>query len=474
MGYACQSHDRHHYLLSSVFMRKGSLIAALVLMPLLTTAAHAQKPLAVEAGLFGQFTKIDDELSLDNVLSIGGRFGLFLLPRLAVEVDGHIGKTDWSAPSGTKSITYSPFAIRGVYALPLGDRLRLMLGFGYQQNVYRNRIQQFNNAVAGNEYEDAVSALVGLKICLNEKWSLRGDVPVDYNPSPNFNGSTVLLDGKSTNFGFRVGISRIFNGACYEIDAAPPPPPPAAPPPAAPTTPPPTLQPMPPPTPTPPVIPANTPPIATIQSPANGASIAGPINFVGACNDPEQGNVSASARWRSSRDGDIGTGGSFTRTLSTGSHTITMTCTDAPGLTSSISITVTSAELLFRLQEVSFEFNQATLTQAGRDTLDRVIQTLQQRSDLQIAVEGHTDPYGRVAYNQGLSERRAQTVVNYLTAGGIAGTRMVSKGFGEQCLILDDDHNVPKRSKAEHRVNRRVEILSVGDAGAAASCRVRQ
>jgi outer membrane protein OmpA-like peptidoglycan-associated protein len=454
-------------------MRKGSLIVALVLMPLMASAANAQKPFAVEAGLFGQFTKIDEELSLEDVVSIGGRFGIFLLPRLALEIDGHIGKTDWAAPGGSKSITYSPFAVRGVYGLPLGEKLRLMLGLGYQQNVYKNRIQVFNNGVAGNEYEDAVSALVGLKVCLSEKWSLRGDVPVDYNPSPNFNGSTVTLDGESTNIGFRIGISRMLSGACYEVTRPLPPPPAPAPLPAAPAP-----APVPAPTPTPPLIPApvpaNAPPVASITSPSNGASISGPITFTGSCTDPEDGNVSQNARWRSSRDGDIGTGASFTRTLSTGSHTITLTCTDAPGLSGSVTINVTAAELLFRLQEVSFEFNQATLTQAGRDTLDRVIQTLQQRSDLQIAVEGHTDPYGRDAYNQGLSERRAQTVVSYLTAGGIAGTRMVSKGFGEQCLILDDDHTAPKLSKAEHRVNRRVEILSVGDVGAAASCRVRQ
>lgn len=454
-------------------MRKGSLIAVLLLTPLMASRVQAQKPLAVEAGLFGQFTKLDDELSLDNVLSIGGRLGLFILPRLAVEVDGHIGKTDWAAPGGPKSITYSPFAVRGVYGLPLGDRLRLLLGLGYQQNVYRGRVREFNGVVAGNEYEDAMSALVGLRVCLSEKWSLRGEVPVDYNPSPNFNGSTVLLDGKATNIGFRIGISRFLNGACYETaPVVPPPPPAAAPLPAAPLP-----SPIATPTPTPPLIPAdvpaNTPPVASITSPPNGASVSGPITFIGVCTDPEDGNVSQNARWRSSRDGDLGTGASLTRTLSTGTHTITMTCTDAPGLSGSITINVTAAELLFRLQEVSFDFNQATLTQAGRDTLDRVIATLRQRSELQVAVEGHTDPYGRDAYNQALSERRAQTVVSYLTAGGIAGSRMVSKGFGEQCLVLDDDHNVPKRSKNEHRVNRRVEILSVGDGGAAASCRVR-
>lgn len=451
-------------------MRKRSLIAVSALMPLLAIGANAQRPMSVEAGLFGQFTKKDEELSLEDVLSFGGRLGLYLLPRLALEVDAHIGKTDWAAPGGTKSITYSPFSVRGVYGLPLGDRLRILVGMGYQQNVYKNRVQEFNGAVAGNEYEDALSVLFGLKVCLNERWSLRGDVPIDYNPSPNFTGSSVTLDGESTNFGIRIGVSRMLRGACY--DAAPPPPPPpppAAPPPAAPTP-----QPITPPPPTPVPAPANTPPLASITSPSNGASIAGPINFAGSCNDPEQGNVTESARWRSSRDGDIGTGASFTRTLSTGAHIITMTCSDGPGLTGSATVNMTSAELLFRLQEVSFDFNQATLTQAGRDTLDSVIATLRQRSELQIAVEGHTDPYGREAYNQGLSERRAQTVVNYLTAGGIAASRLVSKGFGEQCLILDDDHNVPRRSKDEHRVNRRVEILSVGDVGAATSCRVRQ
>ena len=446
-------------------MRKGSLLAVLGLIPALAISAHAQKPLALEGGVFGQFTKIDEELSLDDVLSFGARLGLYVLPRLSVELDGHFGKTDWAAPGATKSITYSPWSLRAVYALPLGDRLRLLLGMGYQQNVYKNRIQEFDGFVAGNEYEDALTALVGLKVCLSEKWSLRGEVPVDYNPSPNFNGNTVTLDGESRNWGIRVGISRMFRGGCYE--SAPPPPPP--PPPAAPRP----AQPLPTPAPTPVPVPVNTPPVATITSPASGASISGAFTFTGSCNDPEQGNISSSASWRSSRDGDIGTGASFSRNLTTGAHIITMTCTDQAGLTGTATINVNSAELLFRLRDVSFDFNQATLTQAGRDTLDAVISTLQSRPEIRVSVEGHTDPYGKAEYNQGLSERRARTVVAYLTSGGIVSSRIVDKGFGEQCLVLDDDHNVPKLPKDQHRVNRRVEIWSVGDGGAAESCRVR-
>ena len=442
-----------------------TLLVAVSTLTLLTASdIQAQRPVAIEGGLFGQFTKMDAELAMDDVFSIGARLGVYVLfKNLAIEVDGQYGKTDWAAPAGTTSIDFMPVALRGVYGIPLGERLRFLLGAGLQENIYKNRVQTFESgAVAGNEYEDAVTGLVGLKYCLNEKWSLRGDAVVDRNDSPNFNGSPITLDGVSTSWGIRVGVSTMFRGNCYERPVVVPPPPPPAPPP-------------PPPAPAPaPQPPPNTAPVASITSPTSGASFTGPANFAGTCQDPEQGDVSASARWRSSRNGDIGTGGSFSRTLSPGTHTITMTCTDAQGLTGAASINVTSQELLVRLNWVYFNFNRSTLTQAGRDTLNRVIATLQQRSDLRVSVEGHTDPYGTDEYNQGLSERRAQTVVTYLTQGGVAADRIVQRGFGEQCLILDDDHARPTRSRSDHRVNRRVEVWSVGDVGAATSCRPRQ
>jgi OOP family OmpA-OmpF porin len=90
---------------------------------------------------------------------------------------------------------------------------------------------------------------------------------------------------------------------------------------------------------------------------------------------------------------------------------------------------------------------------------------------MKVAVEGHTDPYGSDEYNQALSERRAGSVNDYLVKGGIAASRISTKGFGEQCLVLDDDHARPAKTKRAHSVNRRVEIWSVGNAGTSASCR---
>lgn len=444
-------------------MRKSPLAVAVLLSAFCVPAASAQQPGSLEAGLFGQHASLDKELDLDNPFGLGGRLGWFFLRNLALEADIQAAKTDWTLSGGPKSVTYRPFAGRVVYGIPMGSRTKLLVGAGYQLNAYSGRTMNIGNAVAGNEYEDAVTALVGVKFCLNEAWNLRFDVPVDYNPSPNFNGSTETLDGKSTNYGFRVGLGYGLRGKCYEAPQPPPPPPPA-----------PTPTPAPAPTPAPPAPPPNQAPVATISSPAMAASFSAATNFMGTCRDPEQGDVTSSGRWRSNRDGDIGSGGSFSRQLTPGAHTITLTCTDSQGLTGSATVNVTFQELLVRLNWVYFDFDRATLTRVGRDTLDRIIGTLKERGEMNIAVEGHTDPYGRDEYNQSLSERRAKAVLDYLTAGGIGANRMANKGFGEQCLLLDDDHATPARSKAEHRANRRVEVWSVGNGGVSSSCRPRQ
>ncbi len=114
-----------------VRMRKRSLVAVSTFALFCASGLQAQKPVAVEGGLFGQFTKMDAELAMDDVWSIGGRLGLYVLFRnFAIEVDGQYGKTDWAAPGGTMSIDFMPVAVRGVYGIPLGERLRFLLGSG--------------------------------------------------------------------------------------------------------------------------------------------------------------------------------------------------------------------------------------------------------------------------------------------------------------------------------------------------------
>lgn len=89
--------------------------------------------------------------------------------------------------------------------------------------------------------------------------------------------------------------------------------------------------------------PFNNPPTVAITSPAGGASFlsGATISFAGTASDTENGDLTASLVWTSSINGQIGTGGSFSRVLSDGSHTITASVTDLGGKAGSASVSIT-------------------------------------------------------------------------------------------------------------------------------------
>jgi len=89
--------------------------------------------------------------------------------------------------------------------------------------------------------------------------------------------------------------------------------------------------------------PVDEPPTVSITSPADGSTFdsGASILFEGTATDPEDGDLTGSLVWMSSKDGQLGTGGSFSATLSDGDHTITASATDSGGKTGSASINIT-------------------------------------------------------------------------------------------------------------------------------------
>ncbi len=74
---------------------------------------------------------------------------------------------------------------------------------------------------------------------------------------------------------------------------------------------------------------------------------------------------------------------------------------------------------------------------------------------MKLRVEGHTDNQGNAAANQGLSEKRAQAVVVWLTAHGVAAARLTAKGFGQTKPVAE---NGTEEGRAK---NRRVELAKM-------------
>ena len=80
---------------------------------------------------------------------------------------------------------------------------------------------------------------------------------------------------------------------------------------------------------------------------------------------------------------------------------------------------------------VYYEFDKADLTDNSREALDRLVKVLKENPNITIELSAHCDYRGRAEYNERLSQRRAESVVRYITEHGIEAERLTAKGYGE-------------------------------------------
>lgn len=109
------------------------------------------------------------------------------------------------------------------------------------------------------------------------------------------------------------------------------------------------------------------------------------------------------------------------------------------------------------LKNVLFEFDTTQLLPSAFPILDSLVRTLKANPHWRIQINAHTDVRGAAAYNQILSNGRAQAVVDYLIRHGIAAARLQAKGFGETQPIS------MATTEAAHQINRRVEFERIDE-----------
>jgi OOP family OmpA-OmpF porin len=104
------------------------------------------------------------------------------------------------------------------------------------------------------------------------------------------------------------------------------------------------------------------------------------------------------------------------------------------------------------LRGVNFDFDKSNIRPDAAVILDEAVVALGS-SSAPVMVEGHTDWVGSDAYNQGLSERRAESVRRYLSEHGVDEGRLSTAGYGESRPIASNE------TREGRALNRRVELL---------------
>jgi outer membrane protein OmpA-like peptidoglycan-associated protein len=105
------------------------------------------------------------------------------------------------------------------------------------------------------------------------------------------------------------------------------------------------------------------------------------------------------------------------------------------------------------LENIYYDLDKAEIRTDASAELDKLVKILADNPAIRIELSSHTDSRSSDAYNLDLSQRRAQSAVDYMVSKGIAADRLVAKGYGETQLIIKD-----AKTEEEHQTNRRTEF----------------
>lgn len=131
---------------------------------------------------------------------------------------------------------------------------------------------------------------------------------------------------------------------------------------------------------------------------------------------------------------------------------------DVAGLLRDLNAEVRGQEVRIALAaDVLFDFDKAELRPEAKPALDKVAAVLRAHPKATAKIEGHTDGKGDAAYNRKLSDRRAESVRQWLAANGV-GMRMSTRGWGKEKPVAPNSLPGGKDNPDGRQKNRRVEI----------------
>jgi outer membrane protein OmpA-like peptidoglycan-associated protein len=113
------------------------------------------------------------------------------------------------------------------------------------------------------------------------------------------------------------------------------------------------------------------------------------------------------------------------------------------------------------INNIYYDFDKDDIRLDAQVELDKIVKFMKDNPDVKIELLSHTDARGKEDYNLALSERRAQSAMNYIISKGIPPSQITAKGMGESKIINKCKNNV-NCTDAEHEQNRRTEFVITG------------
>ena len=112
------------------------------------------------------------------------------------------------------------------------------------------------------------------------------------------------------------------------------------------------------------------------------------------------------------------------------------------------------------LYDIYYNYDKADLLETSKIELDKIVNLLRENPNLTVELSSHCDERGSHEYNDDLSQRRAQSVVDYLVNNNISKNKLIARGFGKKNLLIKN-----AQTKQEHQLNRRTcfRVLQIGE-----------
>ena len=113
---------------------------------------------------------------------------------------------------------------------------------------------------------------------------------------------------------------------------------------------------------------------------------------------------------------------------------------------------------VFGISNIHFELDKSNINPIAEHDLAKIIAVMNEYPMMKVDIRSHTDSRASIAYNQKLSEKRAQATMKYMIKNGIDKSRLTAKGYGESVQIIKC---IPEESctEEEHELNRRSEFV---------------